>query len=235
MMLTVHKGRITKINQNKTLMKRFLTSMAASLILASATAQTAAPSKSLNVYMQAGMRSFSSKEFNGTESLSPSLVPGIGGGVILERNRIQFGMEFTYLDGKKDTEAFSSVLSGINAHVLAGYRFDLSKRIRLSIQTGFGYNLHHLTVTNLSYTGAAQLNSTIYHNMTYTIPTSLWLQRTSESGLFTGLRIGYNIPVGMSEWRYIEGARTEVYMSSADGLYFQLVFGGLLNLIEKKS
>jgi hypothetical protein len=71
--------------------------------------------------------------------------------------------------------------------------------------------------------------------MTFTLPTSIWLRRTSESGVFTGLRVGYNIPLGASEWRYIEGSKTEVYTSAADGLYFQLVFGGLLDLNAKKS
>ena len=223
------------INQNKTLMKHFLTSVLVTLAIASATSQSFTPAKSLNVYMQAGMRAFSAKEFNSATSLSPSVVPGIGGGAIWQINKIQFGAEFTYLDGKKDTEDFSSVLSGINAHLLVGYGVDLSDRMRISLQTGFGYNLHHLTVTNLAYTGDARLNSTIYHNMGYSLPTSIWLQRRSENGVFTGLRAGYNIPVGSSEWRYIEGARTEVYTAAADGFYFQLVFGGLLNLNGKKS
>lgn len=222
------------INQNKTRMKNLLTSLLVVLALGTATGQSITPAKSLNIYMQAGMRAFSAKEFNSTTSLSPSLLPGIGGGAIWQVNHLQFGAEFTYLDGKKDTEEISSVLSGINAHVLVGYGVDLGDRMRISFQTGFGYNLHHLTVTNLAYTGDARLNSTIYHNMGYSLPTSVWLQRRSENGVFTGLRAGYNIPVGASEWRYIEGSRTEVYTAAADGFYFQLVFGGLLNLNGKR-
>ncbi len=216
-------------------MKRILTSLMTVLVLSSAAAQVTPSTKTLSIYMQAGVRAFSAKEFNSNTSLSPSVVPGIGGGAIWQKNKFQFGAEFTYLDGKKETDELSSVLSGINAHVLAGYGIDLGKRLNLSLQSGFGYNLHHLTVTNLTYTGAARLNSTIFHNMTFTLPTSIWLRRTSESGVFTGLRVGYNIPVGTSEWRYIEGSKTEVYTSSADGFYFQLVFGGLLNLSAKKS
>jgi len=211
-------------------MKQLIITIAASLIVSACAAQS---EKAMNVYVLAGARAFAPKQFNGATSLAPSLVPSIGGGAIWQLKRFQLGAEFSYLDGKKDTEEFSSVLSGINAHVLGGYSFSLTDRLKLSLQAGFGYNLHHLTVTNLSYTGAAQLNSTIYHNMTYTIPVSIWLQRTSASGVFTGLRVGYNIPAGMSEWRYIEGSNNVSYSGGNDGLYFQLVFGGLLNLGAK--
>lgn len=189
--------------------------------------------KTMQVYVMAGVKAFSPKEFNSPESVAPSMVPGIGGGALWNVNRFQFGTEFMYLDGKKDTEAFGSILTGINANILAGYSWDLGGRMTLTAQTGFGYSLHHLAVTDNTYAGSAKLNSTIYHNMVISVPVALMIQRTSANGVFTGLRVGYQVPIGHNHWRYIEGDKTENYMSASDGLYIQVTFGGLLTLNKR--
>jgi hypothetical protein len=216
-------------------MKRMIILLAISLIFGpAAMAQMANAGKEMQFYLMAGMKSFAPKYFNSTTSVAPSIVPTIGGGALWQVNRLQFGAEFSYLDGKKDTEAFGSILTGINANILAGYRWDLSEKMRLSVQSGFGYSLHHLAVTDNTYSGTAQLNATIYHNMVISVPVSVMLQRVSATGLFTGLRVGYNVAIGHNHWRYLEGSSSEEYMSDADGLYFQLVFGGLLSLNDRK-
>jgi hypothetical protein len=199
-----------------------------------ATAAEAQVKKEAQVFVQAGVKAFSSKTFNSSVSLSPSFVPMLGGGALWQLSHWQVGVDFSYLDGKKDTDEFGSILTGINANILGGYRWDISDRVKLSLQSGFGYSLHHLAVTYHHYQGSNRMNSTIYHNMVISVPVSVWLQRVSDNGLFTGVRLGYNVDVGVNEWRYIEGTNTEVYTSAADGFYFQLVFGGIIKLRESK-
>lgn len=199
-----------------------------------AMAQMANTATDMQFYIMAGMKAFSPKTFNNTESVAPSMVPTIGGGAIWQVNHWQLGAEFSYLDGKKDTEDFGSILTGINANILAGYRWDLSERTKLSVQSGFGYSLHHLAVTDNNYSGGAKLNSTIYHNMVISVPVAVTLQRMSNSGIFTGVRVGYHMNIGHNHWRYIEGPVTEEYTSNADGPYFQIIVGGLLSLKDRR-
>ncbi len=212
-------------------MKTIVITLFSALLTVSAMAQT----PEMQFYLSGGVKSFSEKPFNNTISISPDFVPSIGAGLTWQRNGLQLGTEFLYLDGKKDTDDFGSILSGINANVLAGYQLISGPKFRLSAQSGFTYALHHLTVTDHNYSGSAHLNSTIYHNMVIAIPAVVMLQHVSSNGLFTGLRLSYTFAVGHNEWRYIEGANTEVYTSGADGFQAQLIFGGLLTLNKKKS
>lgn len=187
----------------------------------------------MQVYFMAGFKSFSDKSFNSPVSVAPSMVPTIGGGALWNFNRLQAGAEFNYLDGKKDTDQFGSILTGINSNVLVGYSWPLGQRTRVTAQTGFGYSLHHLAVTDHTFSGTTQLNSTIYHNMVISIPIALMVQRVSPGGVMTALRLGYQLPVGHNHWRYIEGDQTVNYHSDNDGLHVQLIFGGLLGQKSK--
>lgn len=210
-------------------MKQFIMIMALSLCMAQAAqSQSEEKAKEVQFYLTGGMKAFSPKAFGQTNSVAPSMVPMLGGGALWQLGRIQLGAEFNYLDGKKDTEDFESILTGINGNIIVGYAWELSRSLKLSAQSGFTYSLHHLAVTDNAYAGPDNLNATIYHNLSYSVPVSVMLQRVGSGGLTTGLRLGYQIGVGPNEWRYIEGANTEVFTSGADGFYFQLVFGGLL-------
>ncbi len=197
-------------------------------------AQSAKVNPEVQLYLMGGMKGFAPKPFNREESVSPAWIPTLGAGALYQLKNIQVGMEFNYLDGKKDTDQFGSILTGINANILAGYRWSIGSRAKLSLQTGFAYSLHHLAVTDNHYSGSDRLNTTVFHNLSVAVPVSLLIQRVSPSGLFTGLKVGYHVAVGANSWRYMEGHKTEVYTSGVDGLFFQLVFGGLLTLKPQK-
>lgn len=216
-------------------MKRLTVICLLSLALAPmASAQSAEANPEMHFYLLGGMKGFAPKPFNRDESVSPAWVPTLGAGALYQMQKIQFGVEFNYLDGKKDTEMFGSILTGINANILAGYRWSVGSRVKFSLQTGFAYSLHHLAVTDNHYSGTARLNTTVFHNLSVAVPVSLFVQRVSPSGLFTGLKVGYHFAVGANSWRYMEGHQTEVYTSGTDGLFLQLVFGGLLTLKSQK-
>lgn len=183
--------------------------------------------KSLNLYAVAGMRLLSEKPFGYGENVSPDFIPTLGAGVLWQLKRFQLGGEFTFSDGKKDTDQFGTILTGISANLVAGYTFPVSRNLRLALQTGLGYSLYHLSVTDHAYQGSANLNTTIYHNVVYSIPVSAMVQHAFSNGTYVGLRGGYAFNVKPSEWRYIEGSTTEVSEAGTDGVFVQVLFGGI--------
>jgi len=187
----------------------------------------------LQLYLAGGIKMLNPEYFSYEENISPSAVPIMGGGALWQWKKFQLGGEFTYIDGKKNTPEFGTIITGINFNLLAGYLHQLSGEVSIGLQTGFGYSLYHLSYTDKSYNGSANLNAAIYHNLVYTVPLSVNVYRRNENGLFTGLRVGYNFKVGSGSWRYMEGSSTETFNAGSEGLFFQLVAGGFMKL--KKS
>jgi hypothetical protein len=189
--------------------------------------------KELQLYGTVGMKVLQPKYFGHPTNISPSAVPTVGGGATWERQRFHMGAEFNYTDGKKQTDAYGTIFTGINFNLIAGYRWDLDQKLKLSLQSGFGYNLYHLSLTDKNYAGTANLNTAIYHNFMYTVPVSVMFQRFNSNGTFVGIKAGYNFNVMPNEWRYIEGPTTEIFTSSSEGLYFQIILGGLIRLNDR--
>lgn len=193
-------------------------------------AQSNQSNKELHLYLTGGIKILQPKYFNQVANISPDFVPTIGGGALWQVNKFQVGGEFNYTDGKKQTSEFGTIFTGINFNLIGGYGWSLGQKLKLSVQSGFGYSLYHLSFTDKNYNDTANLNTAIYHNFIYTVPLSVMLLRINSNGTFVGVRAGYNFYVMPNEWRYMEGANTEVYTSGTDGLYFQLVLGGLFKL-----
>lgn len=187
-------------------------------------------SKSLNLYAVAGLRFLSEKPFGFSENVSPDFVPSLGAGVLWQLKRFQLGGEFSFSDGKKDTEEFGTILTGISTNLVVGYTVALNRKLSLNLQSGFGYSLYHLSVTDHGYQGPANLNTTIYHNVVYSIPVSVMVQRKFANRTYVGLRGGYSFNIKPSEWRYIEGSVTEVSSAGTDGAFVQVIFGGIFSL-----
>jgi len=193
-------------------------------------AQEEQSNKELQVYLTGGIKLLQPKYFNLETNVSPDFVPTIGGGALWQVNKFRVGGEFNYTDGKKQTSEFGTIFTGINFNLIGGYGWNVGHKLKLSAQSGFGYSLYHLSFTDKSYNNTANLNTAIYHNFIYTIPVSVMLQRINSNGTFVAIRTGYNFNIMPNEWRYIEGARTDIYTSRTDGLYFQVVLGGLFKL-----
>lgn len=193
-------------------------------------AQTKESSKELHVYLTGGIKLLQPKYFHQKANISPDFVPTIGGGALWHVKKFQMGGEFNYTDGKKQTSEFGTIYTGINFNLIGGYGWNIGQKLKLSFQSGFGYSLYHLSLTDKNYNGTANLNTAIYHNFIYTVPVSAMLQRINSNGTFVGFRAGYNFNVMPNEWRYIEGVSTEVHTSGTDGIYFQIVLGGLFKL-----
>lgn len=203
-------------------------------VLAAPSAVAQAPSeKSLNLYVVTGFRLLSDKSFGYGESVSPAAAPTLGAGAAWQRKRFSLSGEFSFMDAKKDTDAFGTILTGVSANVLLGYSFTLSRNTTLQVQSGFGYSLYHLAVADNQYQGSANLNTTVYHNVVYSVPVSAMVQHAFRNGTYAGIRAGYNIPAKPSEWRYIEGSTTEVSVAGSDGVFVQVIFGGLFSLASR--
>ncbi len=215
-------------------MQRHITILILLALLAAPLARAQAPAdKKLNLYVVAGMRLLSDKSFGYSESVSPAAAPTLGAGATWQRNRILLSGEFNFTDAKKDTDEFGTILTGVSANVLVGYAFILSRNTALQLQSGFGYSLYHLAVADNGYQGSANLNTTVYHNVVYSVPVSALVQRKFSNGTFAGIRAGYNIPLQPSEWRYIEGSTTEVSVAGTDGVFIQVLFGGIFSLANR--
>lgn len=184
----------------------------------------------LKMYLTGGIKFLQPKYFDHGSNISPNFVPTIGGGALWQLNRFQMGGEFNYTDGKKQSSEFGTILSGIGFNLIGGYCWKLGKKLMLNAQSGFGYSLSHLSVTDKTYNNNATLNTAIYHNVIYTVPLSVDLLHANSNGTFIGFRVGYNFNVIPNEWRYMQGANTEVYTSGTDGFYVQIVLGGLFKL-----
>lgn len=193
-----------------------------------AQSQSVPNSNELQLYLTGGVKLLHPKYFNHSANISPTVVPTIGGGGLWHVSNFQVGGEFTYTDGKKQTTEWGTIFTGINFNVLGGYQRNFNEKFNISIQAGFGYSLYHLSLTDKSYIGNANLNTAIYHNMMYTVPISVMLQKVFPNKTFIGIRAGYSFNVMPNEWRYIEGKSTETFPAGTDGLNFQLVFGGIL-------
>jgi Outer membrane protein beta-barrel domain len=198
------------------------------LTISSVVQAQSSDTKQLQFYLSGGIKMLKPKYFSYEENISPGAVPMIGGGALWQWRKFQLGGEFSYIDGKKNTQEFGTILTGINFNFLAGYNHRLSRKISVGLQSGFGYSLYHLSYTDISYIGSPNLNTAIYHNMIYTVPLLVNVHRRSENGMITGLRVGYNFNVGPGAWRYIEASTTETFKTGNEGLFFQLVVGGLL-------
>lgn len=212
-------------------MKRILILIALYIwIVLGAQSQPTTRKGELQLYITGGMKFLQPKYFGRAANISPASVPTLGSGALWQMKKFQLGVEFNYTDGKKETDEFGIIFTGINFNLLGGYTWSLGKKFNFSIQTGFGYSLYHLSMMDKNYNGSANLNTAIYHNFIYTIPVSGMLQRVNANGTFFGVRAGYHFNGMPNEWRYFEGATTEVFPADTDGFYFQLVFGGLLKL-----
>lgn len=212
-------------------MKKHFLSLLLMAVLAgpTASAQTV-NNRSLNLYALAGVRLLSEKPFGYGENVSPDFVPTLGAGVAWQFRKFRLGGEFSFSDGKKDTDEFGTILTGISANLVAGYSFRLSQNTELQLQSGLGYTLNHLSVTDHAYQGNANLNTTIYHQVVYSIPVSAMIQRGFGNGTYLGIRAGYSFNVNPNQWRYIEGSMTEISVAGTDGVFIQVLFGGIFNL-----
>lgn len=193
-------------------------------------AQSKQIDKELHLYLTGGIKILQPKYFNLDSNISPEFVPTIGGGAFWQMKKIQVGGEFNYTDGKKQTSEFGTIFTGINFNLIGGYAWNVGHKLKLSVQSGFGYSLYHLSFTDKNFSGTANLNTAIYHNFIYSVPVSVVLLQINSNGTFVGVRAGYNFNIMPNEWRYMEGASTEVYTSGTDGLYLQIVLGGLFKL-----
>jgi len=200
------------------------------LILETPQSQSVKKSPDLLLYLCGGVKLLAPKHFGHDVNISPNSVPTIGGGAIWQLNKFQFGGEFNFTDGKKQATDFGTIFTGINFNLIAGYRYILTNKIRLGFQTGFGYGLSHLSVTDKHFTGSPKLNTAIYHNLIYTVPLALTIQRISSNGILFEIQGGYHFNVIPNEWRYMKGSSTEIYTGGIDGFFVKLVVGGLLKL-----
>jgi len=184
----------------------------------------------LNLYGSAGVKWLTSKTFSYEKNISPSLASVIGGGAVWQKGKAQFGAEFGYTNATSHESGHRSAYSGVNISFIGGYRFDLSLRYKLSLQSGLGYTLNHMYVTDQSFTSVDYLNTAVFHNNNYYVPVSVMLQRVHARGTFMGFKAGYNFSVSGNDWKYMEGAATQTFSAGQDGFYVQLIFGGLLKL-----
>jgi hypothetical protein len=210
-------------------MKHFILLSLGLMISALAHSQSLINDKELNLYISGGMKLLTPKYFGHAANISPNSVPTIGGGALWQKNKFQFGGEFNYTDGKKNTPEFGTIFTGINFNLIAAYNYNLTEKIRIGIQSGFGYSLHHLSLTDNNFVGTPKLNTAIYHNMIYTVPLALTVQRININKTFVGIKAGYNFNAMPNEWRYIEGSTTEISTTGTDGFFIQLLFGGVFN------
>lgn len=199
-------------------------------IVWAALSQPVPKNSELQLYIAPGVKFLQPKYFGHTVNISPATVPSIGSGIVWQMKKFQLGGEFNYTDGQKQTAETGTIFTGINVNVIGGYCWSLGKRLNFNIQTGFGYHLFHLSMTDKNYNGSANLNTAIYHNYVYTVPVSATLQKINANGTFIGMRAGYHFTVMPNEWRYIQGTSTQVFTTKNDGFYLQLLLGGLIKL-----
>lgn len=192
-----------------------------------------AQTSKLQLHIAAGMKTLHATELAHGTSVIPSAAPTLGGGISWMKNRILLGGEFGYTDGKKENDEISTVLTGINFNILGGYKWMLSRRTSLIVQTGFGYGLQHASVSEVKYNGPSALNTAMYHNFIFTVPVSAMIQRTTSGGTFLAARAGYGFSAMKNDWRLMKAASTTTFSAGSDGLYVQLIVGGLLDLKEK--
>ncbi len=184
----------------------------------------------LHLYGAAGVKWLQPKTFAYDKNVSPSLASVIGGGAIWQKGKAQLGAEFGYTNATSHLSGHRYAYSGVSINFIGGYRFDLSQRYKLSLQSGLGYSLNHMYVTDQSFTSVDYLNTAVFHNNSYTIPLAVMLQRVHTEGTFIGIKAGYNFHVSGNEWKYMEGVTRQHFSADPEGLYVQLIFGGLLKL-----
>jgi hypothetical protein len=199
-------------------------------LLASITNGQTVANKKLHLYGSAGTKFLSSKTFLYSRNVSPSLASIIGGGAVRQKGSAQWGAEFFYSHGTSHLANYRSAYSGVTFNFAGGYCFDFSEKMKLSLQSGLGYSLNHLYVTDENYTSAAALNTAVFHNYSYTVPLSVMLQRVTPRGTFAGAKVGYHFNVRPSQWMFRESGRKQHFATDPEGFFIQLIFGGLLKL-----
>ncbi|HEV7332319.1 MAG TPA: hypothetical protein VGN63_14880 [Flavisolibacter sp.] len=188
------------------------------------------PSKELHLYASLGVKPLQQKTFFFDQDVSPALATTVGAGSLLQRGKFQYGVEFFYAKGQKHTGDLHADYSGLNSQFLVGYRFQLDESWRLSLQSGFGFSLNHLYVTNESHQSASRFNTVVFHNNNYHLPAAVFLQKLAPNGTFIGLKAGYNIVLKANHWEFREGGNAHQFHSPSESWSVQLNLGGLLNL-----
>ena len=184
----------------------------------------------LHLYGSVGVKFLQSKSFSYAANISPSIASAIGGGAIWQKSNFQFGGEFFYTNATKHIAGYRSAYSGVNINFVGGYRVDLDNTFRLSIQSGIGYSLNHMYISDESLVSHDHISTDIFHNNNYSIPVSVMLQRVHSRGTFMGLKVGYNFNINTNHWKYMEGTTTHHFTTGSDGLFVQLILGGLMQL-----
>jgi hypothetical protein len=179
----------------------------------------------LHLYGSVGAKFLQAKSFSYASNVSPTAASIIGGGALWQQTGMQYGAEFFFTNATGHLSGYRSAYSGVNASLIAGYQFQLDKRFKLSVQSGLGYSLNHMYITDEQH-----LNTAIFHNYNYTIPLSVMLQWVNDNGTFIGIKAGHHFIVSPNHWTYRDGATTHQYHTPTDGLFLQLIAGGFLKL-----
>jgi len=190
-------------------------------------------SNELHLYASMGVKQLNEKMFLFKHNVSPRLATTIGAGSFIQKNKFGVGMEFFYANARNKMKDLQADYSSLSNHVIIGFKLNANENWRLSLQSGVGYTLEHLYVTNEEYQNGDHFNTVVFHKNYFSVPAAVFLQKVNLNGTFFSIKAGYLFPIKGSDWEFRERGNTRHFESGPEGWYVHFNMGGFLKFKPK--
>lgn len=187
--------------------------------------------KSLKLYAIVGgqVNKFNSQFNTNLPSQISSFSVGAGSGYYF--NRLNIGTEFYFSNGTNSNSNFKVDYSGMNTSLFIGYNILKNRKLLLEPALGFSF-LNNKSIIS---------NKTLFQNQYYSnnqlgLTPSLSISKINSSGIFYGLKAGYNFSFNANSYWKDENVEANSMLNDNVGSFFiQFTTGSFLNICKKKS
>lgn len=187
--------------------------------------------KSLKLYAIVGgqVNKFNSQFNTNLPSQISSFSLGAGSGYYF--NSLNIGTEFYFSNGTNSNSNFKLDYSGMNSSLFIGYNILKNKKLLFEPALGFSFLNNKSVISNKT-----SFQNQYYSNNQLGLTTSLSISKINSSGIFYGLKAGYNFSFNANSFWKDENIEANSILNDNVGSFFiQFTTGSFLNLSKKKS
>jgi hypothetical protein len=154
----------------------------------------------------------------------------IGAGSAWTKNNYVVGVQFLYSSGSNSNNSGEIQYTGFENALTFGYNISRSRTWRIEPNIGIMLSNNQLIVQDKE-SGSFQNLA----NNQVTANAGIDLKLINQNGLFTGIKIGYQLPLsGDTEWINKVSDRSSGLKDNIGAFYVQLNIGGLLSLVSAR-
>jgi len=170
--------------------------------------------------------------FQFNTDLSPQIYSfSLGAGSEYYMNRLKIGTEFYFSNATNSNSNFKVDYSGMNSSLFIGYNILKNRKLLLEPALGFSFLNNKSIISN-----KILFQNQYYSNNQLGLTPSLSISKINSSGIFYGLKAGYNFSFNANSFWKDENIEANSVLNDNIGSFFiHFTMGSLLNFSKKKS